>query len=96
MNDFISTNLSAVCSGDNHPVRITIFEISLTDLDFKYVQNYVISTAAQAFKVYFYQYGQRKLHGCYTLKKVNTSVKSLTKVLLINLKGRVILSINKQ
>ena len=56
----------------------------------------MISTAAQAFKVYFYQHDKRKLHGCCTLKKVNTSVKSLTKVLLINLKGRIILSINKQ
>ena len=47
-------------------------------------------------KVYFYQYDKRKLHACFTLKKINTSVKSLTKVLLINFKVRIIHSINKQ
>ena len=55
----------------------------------------MISTAALALR-YIYQYHKRKLHGCYTLKKINSSVKSLTNVLLINFKGRIILSINKQ
>ena len=55
----------------------------------------MISNTAQAFNVYFNQYNKRKLHGCKVLKKVNTSVKSLNKVLLINLKGRIILYINK-
>ena len=74
-----------------------MLEISSTDLEIKYVQTYVISTAVQAFKVYFYQYDNgRKLNGCYILKKVNTSVKSVTKVLLINFKGRTIFSINNQ
>ena len=56
----------------------------------------MLSTAAQAFNVYFYEYDKRKLQGCYTLEKVSTSVKSLTDALLINLKGRIIISINKQ
>ena len=72
-----------------------MLEISWTDLDIKYVHKYKISSIAQGFKVYFYQYDICKLHGCYTLKKENTSVTSITKVLLINSKDRNILPINK-
>ena len=35
------------------PVRITMLEITWTDFDRKYVQNCMITTAAQAFKVFF-------------------------------------------
>ena len=43
------------------PVGITMFEIIWTDLTTKYVQNYMTSTAPQAFKVYFYQYDKCKV-----------------------------------
>ena len=43
---------------------MTMFEVSWTDLDIKYVQNYMMSTAPQASKVYFYQYDKCKLYGC--------------------------------
>ena len=71
-------------------------EINSTDLDKIYSELYDKHCRTGRSKDIFTNTIKRKLHDFYTLKKVNSTEKPLTKFLEINLKGRVIVFVNKQ